>query len=71
MAAKKKIAPPKPRLDLPWTELTKAQRNKIYTEALHAYGRGEGPNPGGSLAYSRARASGTTRAVAGPPRQSV
>ena len=45
MAAKRKIAPPKPRLDLPWTELTKAQQNLLYTRALAAYSAGTGPNP--------------------------
>ena len=55
MAAKRKIAPPKPRTDLPWDELTKAQRNAHYTKALLAYSRGEGPNPGTSGQFSRAR----------------
>lgn len=55
MAAKRKIAPPKPRLDLPWAELTKAQQNQFYTKALHAYGQGEGPNPGSSGDFSRRR----------------
>jgi hypothetical protein len=55
MAAKRKIAPPKPRLDLPWSELTKAQQNQLYTKALHEYGQGRGENPGTSGAYSRRR----------------
>jgi hypothetical protein len=57
MAAKRKIAPPKPRLDLPWSELTKAQRNALYTKALHAYTKGEGPNPGTGTAFARAQAA--------------
>lgn len=57
MAAKRKIAPPKPRLDLPWAELTKAQQNKLYTKALFDYTSGAGPNPGGSGDFSRARAA--------------
>ncbi len=61
MAAKRKIAPPKPRLDLPWSELTKAQQNKIYTKALFEYGSGAGPNPGGSSEFSRARAAAETK----------
>jgi hypothetical protein len=62
MAAKRKIAPPKPRLDLPWAELTKAQQNQLYTKALHAYGQGEGPNPGSSGDYSRQRRAAETSA---------
>ena len=53
MAAKRKIAPPKPRLDLPWSELTKAQQNARYTKALHAYTIGNGPNPSTSGAFAR------------------
>ena len=57
MAAKRKIAPPKPRLDLPWSELTKAQQNKIYTKALFEYGKGDGPNPGTSGEFARKHAA--------------
>ncbi len=53
MAAKKKIAPPKPDMSLPWSELTKAQQNQLYTKALHAYTKGEGPNPSTSGAFDR------------------
>jgi hypothetical protein len=61
MAAKRKIAPPKPRLDLPWSELTKAQQNTLYTSALHAYAVGKGPNPRTSSDFARAqRASSKT-----------
>jgi hypothetical protein len=57
MAAKRKIAPPKPRLDLPWTELTKAQQNTIYTRALHEYTTGKGPNPATKSEFFRAKAA--------------
>jgi len=57
MAAKRKIAPPKPDMNLPWSELTKAQRNQIYTKALFLYSRGEGPNPGSSTQFARERAA--------------
>ncbi len=56
MAAKRKYAPPKKSLDRPWSELTKAERNRIYTKALYAFTRGEGPNPDSSTAFARARA---------------
>ncbi len=55
MAAKRKIAPPKPRLDLPWTQLSKAQQNALYTRALYAYTQGNGPNPGTSGQFHRAK----------------
>jgi hypothetical protein len=55
MAAKRKVQPPKPRLDLPWTELTKAQQNLISTRALHAYASGDGPNPATKAEFSRAQ----------------
>jgi hypothetical protein len=57
MAAKRKIAPPKPNLDLPWSELTKHQQNQHYTKALHAYTTGQGPNPGTSGDFSRKKAA--------------
>jgi hypothetical protein len=55
MAAKRKVKPPKPRLDLPWAELTKAQQNQIYTKALQAYTSGKGPNPATRPEFSRAK----------------
>lgn len=55
MAAKRKYAPPKPRTDLPWSELKKAQQNQHYTKALHLYTTGEGPNPGSSGDFHRAK----------------
>ena len=61
MAAKRKIAPPKLRWDLPWSELTKAQQNKLYTKALFEYGKGEGPNPGTSGEFSRKHAAAQGR----------
>ena len=57
MAAKRKVKPPKPRLDLPWAELTKAQQNLIYTRALQAYTTGSGPNPATKTEYFRAKAA--------------
>lgn len=57
MAAKRKVQPPKPRLDLPWTELTKAQQNLLYTRALHAYATGDGPNPATKTEFFRAQAA--------------
>jgi hypothetical protein len=53
MAAKRKIAPPKPNDNLPWSELTKAQQNKQYTLALQKYRMGDGPNPSTSGEFSR------------------
>ncbi len=62
MAAKRKIAPPKPRLDLPWSELTKAQQNKLYTKALHDYTTGAGPNPSTSTEFARKQAAAESKA---------
>ena len=45
MAAKRKIAPPKPKPNRPWTELSKAEQNAQYTQALYDYSHGLGPNP--------------------------
>lgn len=63
MAAKKKIAPPKPDMTLPWSELTRAQQNQLYTKALHAYGKGEGPNPSTSGAFDREKRKGEADAA--------
>ncbi len=57
MAAKRKVQPPKPRLDLPWSELTKAQQNLLYTRALQAYSNGTGPNPATKAEFDRAQAA--------------
>ncbi|GAC1521093.1 MAG: hypothetical protein NVS2B3_17410 [Vulcanimicrobiaceae bacterium] len=53
MAAKRKIAPPKLRTDLPWSQLKQTQQNQLYTKALHAYTTGAGPNPGSSGDFHR------------------
>ena len=45
MAAKRKIAPPKPDPNRSWSELTKAEQSAHYAQALHAYTNGTGPNP--------------------------
>ena len=46
MAAKRKVKPPKPRLDLPWDRADQgATEYEIYTNALQAYTTGKGPNP--------------------------
>jgi hypothetical protein len=55
MAAKRKVKPPKPRLDLPWTELSKAQQSQLYTNALQAYTTGQGPNPATKAEFFRAK----------------
>ena len=55
MAAKRKVKPPKPRLDLPWGELTKAQQNTIYTRALSEYTTGKWPNPATKTEFFRAQ----------------
>jgi hypothetical protein len=57
MAAKRKVQPPKPRLDLPWVELTKGQQNAIYTQALREYTIGTGPNPATRGEFFRAKAA--------------
>lgn len=61
MAAKRKIHPPKPRLDLPWSELAKPQQNQLYTKALHLYTTGAGPNPGSSGDFHRAKVASETK----------
>jgi len=60
MAAKKKIAPPKPRPNRPWSELTKAEQNAEYSRALHAYAQGAGTNPQTRSQYFRERHSKQT-----------
>jgi hypothetical protein len=57
MAAKKKIAPPKPLPNRPWSQLTKAEQNAEYVHALHAYGQGSGPNPASRSSYAKGRAT--------------
>jgi hypothetical protein len=55
MAAKKKIAPPKPQPGRPWSELTKAEQNAEYVRALRAYTHEGGSNPATRGAYFRTR----------------
>ncbi len=55
MAAKRKIAPPKPEPNRPWHLLTLPERNAAYSRALHAYGQGGGDNPGTRGEFFRAR----------------
>jgi hypothetical protein len=55
MAAKKKIAPPKPVPGRPWTALTKAEQNAEYVRALRAYTHEGGANPASRGAYFRER----------------
>ena len=57
MAAKKKIAPPKPRPNRPWSELTKPEQNAEYSHALQAYAQGKGDNPQTRPTYYAARES--------------
>jgi hypothetical protein len=57
MAAKKKIAPPKPRPGRPWSELTKAEQNAEYVRALRNYTHEGGQNPETRGAYFRSRAA--------------
>ncbi|MDB5094007.1 MAG: hypothetical protein JWO85_2108 [Candidatus Eremiobacteraeota bacterium] len=62
MAAKKKIAPPKPLPNRSWSELTKAEQNAEYSRALHAYAQGAGENPSTRLEYYRRRSASAARA---------
>ena len=55
MAAKKKIAPPKPQPGRPWTELTKHEQNAEYVRALRSYTHEGGSNPGTRGSYVRSR----------------
>lgn len=55
MAAKKKIAPPKPVAGRAWSALTKAEQNAEYVRALRAYTHEGGANPLTRGAYFRAR----------------
>jgi hypothetical protein len=58
MAAKKKVAPPKPQPGRSWSELTKAEQNAEYVRALRDYTHKGGQNPQTRGAYFRARAAG-------------
>ena len=57
MAAKKKIAPPKPLPNRSWSELTKAEQNAEYSRALHAYAQGTAENPSTRLEYYKRRSA--------------
>jgi hypothetical protein len=57
MAAKRKIAPPKPDPNRPWSELTKAEQSAHYSQALQAYAQGKGPNPRTLGEFTKAKAS--------------
>lgn len=59
MAAKRKVAPPRPSLDRPWNELTKAQQNQLYIRALYAYQTGTGKNPSTRLEFFRTQSKGS------------
>ena len=39
------------------SDLTKAERNKLYVRALNAYMTGKGPNPSSRTAFARAQAA--------------
>ncbi len=56
MAAKKKIAPPKPTPGRSWAELTKAEQNAEYGRALRAYTHEGAENPETRGTYFRSRA---------------
>jgi hypothetical protein len=55
MAAKKKIAPPKPTPGRSWSELSKAEQNAEYGRALRSYTHEGGENPETRGSYFRAR----------------
>jgi len=57
MAAKRKIAPPKPDPNRSWDELTKAEQSAHYTAALHSYATAGGPNPKTSGQFFRERSA--------------
>ena len=53
--AKKKIAPPKPTPNRPWSQLNKHEQNAEYSRALHAYSQGQGENPQSRPYYYKKR----------------
>ncbi len=61
MAAKRKVKPPKPLPNRPWSQLTTAEQNAEYTRALLAYSRGEAANPQTRLSYYRERTAIETK----------
>ena len=60
--AKKKIAPPKPKPNRPWSQLTKHEQNAEYSRALHAYSQGKGENPLARPQYYKTRAAAEEKA---------
>jgi hypothetical protein len=62
MAAKKKIAPPKPVPGRPWSQLSKAEQNLAYVRALSAYAHGGGENPTTKGAFDRSQQAAEAKA---------
>ncbi|GAC1357648.1 MAG: hypothetical protein NVSMB31_18130 [Vulcanimicrobiaceae bacterium] len=62
--AKKKIAPPKPAPNRPWSQLDKHEQNAEYSRALHAYSQGKGENPRSRPDYYKKRAADETKGKA-------
>lgn len=54
--AKKKIHPPRPAPNRPWSELSNHEQNAEYSRALHAYSQGKGENPQARPQYYKKRA---------------
>jgi hypothetical protein len=57
MAAKRRVPPPQPVPNRTWAQQTKAEQNALYSAALQAYGRGNGPNPQTRGQFFRERAA--------------
>jgi hypothetical protein len=57
MAAKRKVQPPKPDPNRPWSELKKSEQSAKYSAALHSYSLGDGPNPTTQGAFFRKQAA--------------
>lgn len=62
MAAKRKVQPPKPDPNRPWSKLTPAERSAKYDRALTGYSRGTGTNPQTLGIFSRAQAAAEAKA---------
>lgn len=60
--AKKKIAPPKPAANRPWSLLNKHEQNAEYSRALHAYSQGNGENPESRPNYYKKRVEAEAKA---------
>ncbi len=61
MAAKRKVAPPKPDPNRSWDKLTKAEQNALYVAALHAYAHAGGPNPATRGQFFRERSAAAAK----------